>query len=67
MEVPREDKVEICQEALAPMNIYGPNSEFNQDNSIPLHRDSTIAMANIAVETLRDSMSLMNEIEKPTC
>ena len=61
MEVPREGQSRnLPRGPSAPMNIYGPNKEFNQDNSIPLHRDSTIAMANIAVETLRDSMSLMN-------
>ena len=61
MEVPREGQSRnLPGGPSAPMNIYGPNREFNQDKSIPLHRDSTIAMANIAVETLRDSMSLMN-------
>ena len=61
MEVPREGQSRnLPGGPSAPMNIYGPNRELNQDNSIPLHRDSTIAMANIAVETLRDSMSLMN-------
>ena len=29
-------------------------------NTVGLHRDSTIVMANFAVETLRDSMALMN-------
>jgi len=40
------------------MNRIDLNLSGNQ--SIPLHRDSTIAMANVAVETLRDSMALMN-------
>ena len=61
MEVPRDGQNRnLPGGPSAPMNIYGPNGKFNQDNSIPLDRDSTIAMANIAVETLRDSMSLMN-------
>ena len=61
MEVPREGQSRnLPGGPSAPMNIYGPKMEFNQENTLPLHRDSTIAMANIAVETLRDSMSLMN-------
>jgi len=61
MEVPRDiTKRNINGGPSAPTNIYGPSNNLNDGDPIPLHRDSTIAMANFAVETLRDSMSLMN-------
>ena len=61
MEVPRDpSKRGIQGGPSSPIDIYGPNNNLKEGETIPLHRDSTIAMANIAVETLRDSMSLMN-------
>ena len=62
MEVPRDaSKRNMPGGPSSPSNIYGPKSSpFKDGETIPLHHDSTIAMANVAVETLRDSMSLMN-------
>ena len=58
MEVPRDpSKRAMGGGPSAPTNIYGLK---DKSGGVPLHRDSTIAMANVAVETLRDSMSLMN-------
>ena len=58
MEVPRDpSKRAMGGGPSAPTNIYGLK---DKSEGVPLHRDSTIAMANVAVETLRDSMSLMN-------
>ncbi len=61
MMVPRDPLKRIRSGPSSPTNIYGPGGIGNPvDNTIPLHRDSTIVMANVAVETLRDSMALMN-------
>jgi hypothetical protein len=61
MEVPRDpSKRTTGGGPSAPTNIYGVKNKSIGSGGIPLHRDSTIAMANVAVETLRDSMSLMN-------
>ncbi|MFL3009083.1 MAG: tetratricopeptide repeat protein, partial [Candidatus Neomarinimicrobiota bacterium] len=61
MEVPRDpSKRTMGVGPSAPTNIYGTNNNSIGSGEVPLHRDSTIAMANVAVETLRDSMSLMN-------
>ena len=45
---------------LGSSNIYAKTPNRGSSSTIPIHRDSTISMANIAVETLRDSMALMN-------
>lgn len=61
MAVPRDPRRRIQSGPSSPTNLYGsPNKSVSNLNSIPLHKDSTIAMANVAVETLRDSMALMN-------
>ena len=61
MEVPRDpSKRTIGGGPSALTNIYGVKDNSLGSGGVPLHRDSTIAMANVAVETLRDSMSLMN-------
>ena len=61
MEVPRDpSKRTMGGGPSAPTNIYGIKNNSITSGEVPLHRDSTIAMANVAVETLRDSMSLMN-------
>ena len=61
MMVPRDPLRRIRSGPSSPTNIYGPGSTGTLgDESISLHRDSTIVMANVAVETLRDSMALMN-------
>jgi len=58
MAVPRAPKRRIDGGPSGPTNIYGSGS--NGLESISIHRDSTVNMANFAVETLRDSMALMN-------
>jgi hypothetical protein len=58
MAVPRAPKRRIDDGPSGPTNIYGSGS--NGLESISIHRDSTVNMANFAVETLRDSMALMN-------
>ena len=61
MMVPRDPLRRIKSGPSSPTNIYGPTQESSAQQGIAsLHRDSTIVMANVAVETLRDSMALMN-------
>ena len=61
MIVPRDPLRRIRSGPSSPTNIYGPDKSMPVgDNVMALHRDSTIVMANVAVETLRDSMALMN-------
>ncbi|MEL1232285.1 MAG: hypothetical protein VW667_00100 [Candidatus Neomarinimicrobiota bacterium] len=62
MAVPRDPRVRVQSGPSGPTNIYAKskNSISGEGSSIPIHRDSTVAMANVAVETLRDSMALMN-------
>ena len=56
MAVPRDPRQRVQS---GPSNTLSRSIAKN-NNNIPLHRDTTIAMANVAVETLRDSMALMN-------
>jgi len=58
MAVPREPRRKTQGGPSAPTGIYGPG--FEGLESLPMHRDSTVAMADMAVITLRDSMALMN-------
>nr|MCS5644893.1 hypothetical protein [Candidatus Neomarinimicrobiota bacterium] len=61
MAVPRDPRRRVQGGPSSPTNIYGPgDGALGGGETMPLHRDSTIAMANVAVETLRDSMALMN-------
>ena len=63
MAVPRDPRRKLPGGLSGPVDIYGPGGTMPQGNgleTIPLHRDSTVAMADLAVSTLRDSMSLMN-------
>ncbi len=62
MAVPRDPRARVQGGPSGPTNIYAKNknSVNSEGSSIPIHRDSTITMANVAVETLRDSMALMN-------
>ena len=62
MAVPRDPRSRVQSGPSGPTNIYAKskNAVSGEGSSIPIHRDSTIAMANVAVETLRDSMALMN-------
>ena len=62
MAVPRDPRARVQSGPSGPTNIYAnsKNSVSGEGSSIPIHRDSTVAMANVAVETLRDSMALMN-------
>ena len=61
MMVPRDPLRRIKSGPSSPTNLYGPSQDGDAaQGSIALHRDSTIVMANVAVETLRDSMALMN-------
>jgi len=61
MAVPRDPRRRVQGRPSSPTNIYGPGDGAPGGiETMPLHRDSTIAMANVAVETLRDSMALMN-------
>ena len=61
MAVPRDPRRRVQGGPSSPTNIYGPGDGTRGGvDTMPLHRDSTIAMANVAVETLRDSMALMN-------
>ena len=61
MIVPRDPLKRIRSGPSSPTNIYGPDKSTPAvGNIMALHRDSTIVMANVAVETLRDSMALMN-------
>ena len=61
MAVPREPRRRIQGGPSGPTNIYGPSDGLPGGiETLPLHRDSTITMANVAVTTLRDSMALMN-------
>jgi hypothetical protein len=61
MAVPRDPRQRVQGGPSGSTNIYGTGTSSSQGvGSIPIHRDSTVAMANVAVETLRDSMALMN-------
>ena len=61
MAVPRDPRRRVKGGPSSPTNIYGPSDDAPGGvETMPLHRDSTIVMANVAVETLRDSMALMN-------
>ena len=62
MAVPRDPRARVQSGPSGPTNIYAnsKNPVGSEGSSVPIHRDSTIAMANVAVETLRDSMALMN-------
>ena len=62
MAVPRDPRARVQSGPSGPTNLYTKDrsSENVEGSSIPIHRDSTVAMANVAVETLRDSMALMN-------
>ena len=62
MAVPRDPRARVQSGPSAPTNLYTKDrsSVNGEGSSIPIHRDSTVAMANVAVETLRDSMALMN-------
>ena len=61
MAIPRDPRRRVQGGPSSPTNIYGPGDGAPGGvETMPLHRDSTIAMANVAVETLRDSMALMN-------
>ena len=61
MAVPRDPRRRVQGGPSSPTNLYGPGDDAPGGvKTMPLHRDSTIAMANVAVETLRDSMALMN-------
>ena len=62
MIVPRDPLKRIRSGPSSPTNIYGPGKSRPSEGGdvVALHRDSTIVMANVAVETLRDSMALMN-------
>ena len=62
MAVPRDPRSRVQSGPSGPTNIYAKSKNLVSDagSSIPIHRDSTVAMANVAVETLRDSMALMN-------
>ena len=62
MAVPRDPRARVQSGPSGPTNLYTKNrsSANSEGSSIPIHRDSTVAMANVAVETLRDSMALMN-------
>ena len=60
MAVPRDPRVRVQGGPSSPTNIYRQGEGSGGFDSVPLHRDSTIAMANVAVTTLRDSMALMN-------
>jgi len=63
MAVPRDPKRKLLGGPSGPVDIYGPRGAMPQGNgleTVSLHRDSTVAMADFAVSTLRDSMSLMN-------
>ena len=62
MIVPRDPLKRIRSGPSSPTNIYGPGKAMPSGGGdvVALHRDSTIVMANVAVETLRDSMALMN-------
>jgi len=61
MIVPRDPLKRIRSGPSSPTDIYGPGNKVPSSGDVmALHRDSTIVMANVAVETLRDSMALMN-------
>ena len=60
MAVPRDPRRRVQSGPSSPTNIYGSGNPATSTGSMSLHRDSTIVMANVAVETLRDSMALMN-------
>ena len=61
MAVPRNSRINVDGGPSGPTNIYAKDNQINEGVvSFSPHRDSTVAMANVAVETLRDSMALMN-------
>jgi len=61
MAVPRDPRRRVQGGPSSPTNLYGSSNKTQSGmGSMPLHRDSTIVMANVAVETMRDSMALMN-------
>ena len=62
MAVPRDPRRRVQGGPSSPTNIYGSGDGASSGGveTMSLHRDSTIVMANVAVETLRDSMALMN-------
>ena len=62
MAVPRDPRARVQSGPSGPTNLYTKDrsSANGEGSSVPIHRDSTVAMANVAVETLRDSMALMN-------
>ena len=60
MAVPRDPRRRVQSGPSSPTNLYSSGTQTGTDGSMSLHRDSTIVMANVAVETLRDSMALMN-------
>ena len=61
MAVPRDPRQRVQSGPSGPTNIYASGSGSTSGvGTLPMHRDSTVAMANVAVETLRDSMALMN-------
>ena len=61
MAVPRDPRKRVQGGPSSPTNLYGSSNKVPSGmGSMPLHRDSTIVMANVAVETMRDSMALMN-------
>ena len=60
MAVPRDPRRRVQSGPSNPTNLYSSGNSVASAGSMSLHRDSTIVMANVAVETLRDSMALMN-------
>ena len=62
MAVPRDPRARVQSGPSGPTNLYTKDRSLanGEGSSIPIHRDSTVVMANVAVETLRDSMALMN-------
>ena len=62
MAVPRDPRARVQSGPSGPTNLYTKDrsSANGEGSSVPIHIDSTVAMANVAVETLRDSMALMN-------
>ncbi|MBT5405855.1 MAG: hypothetical protein HOL27_07870 [Candidatus Marinimicrobia bacterium] len=58
MVVPRKDKASIS--AQGPSGGLLPGYNSSNDFTVPMHLDSTLSLADLAVSTLRDSMSLMN-------
>ena len=59
MAVPRAPRRRLEGGPSGSTKLYGSGS-YDGMGAVPLHRDSTITMANVAVVTIRDSMALMN-------